>query len=430
MGEHDASTPTQEVDYHRKFQSIHPVISEEEESAILQRTHERLKREHFSNSHRATFSMRFAVAAVALCVFIGGIGYRLWSPSGPSLQATGGWASLQPSMKQGVTKKKDFSLEAGKTGTIARKGLWSLRASGNTHFTMFPSPSKRKEQTFELKRGFVKLAVKPNSMKRFEVRHKDLRVVVRGTKFTVEKEVDWMRVEVQRGKVSVFVKGKEMFLSKRQGARFSLSDHRYERYSLPPEEEQSPEKRLRWLQLREPSVFYRFVMDLSQSQRYPLKKRAQWLDFFVAKVEGHTRWKLVALRALADMKLGGRSELALLNAARLCYRTFQNKHKASCASYFQQYVERYPSGKFFGFALYRLSVLRFSESRPRSQRALSLLQRCRKSCKVIPFMKRAGRLLARAVLEKGGSCQKAKKELLSTDKRGIRWLRKYGCSSP
>ncbi len=342
-----------------------PVLSAKEEQEILNRVEESLMRTLFEASEHEesetakgwrerlfSWQALAVTATAALLIFSATIFYEQMSSS-PSLipmnRSKGFIAEgLIPHRKTQETWK--LRLAKAQEGALEVKGHWKLKATRGTSITL------RRQQghhlDVELLKGHVELAVVPHSMKHLQVSCGDLKVIVKGTIFSVNRGKKWARVEVWRGKVLILQKGQRYFLTAHRGMRFDLQcPQKIHRYPLPNHRFASLERRLQWFaqhpeQLKKEQQFVEDLLALKT------ERNEQNLDGIIAFIEDIIakklhRWQQAQslLLKISEMPISSsRRSYALFKSAQFCLKA--QKQKLRCFQLLKRYTTLYPKGSF------------------------------------------------------------------------------------
>ena len=160
-------------------------------------------------------SLQWALGFASLCLVMG-----WWWTQTPSLEVI---QLTDKSFVQPTKTKRSTLLYENKTRQIQSlkvAGAWEVQTSPQTSVAVHRKDSK---QTYvELQRGYIKVSVDPKKKQRFEVQCRAVKVLVKGTVFSIDSGTSWMRVEVWKGVVAVEHKGQEYMITKGQGIRLGL----------------------------------------------------------------------------------------------------------------------------------------------------------------------------------------------------------------
>ncbi len=233
-------------------------------------------------------------------------------------------------------------------GSVQQGRRWRLKAKRQTQLRVLRQNNRITE--VEMAYGHIDIHVTPKSMEHFSVHCRgDLRVLVRGTVFSVEQRRDWVRVEVRQGKVLVQKGARDFgFLEAGQGQRVDLSSGESQRYPLPPVGV-TPIQKIDWFAQHAPQVLFSFVLDRAEESgisgvaRDGLFRRAQAsLRRLARQPGGKAFWHQAYALLLAEYRMNppdGAAELSLLSAMQLC-RTLFSKG-TPCVRWYRHYLKRY-----------------------------------------------------------------------------------------
>jgi hypothetical protein len=216
-----------------------------------------------------------------------------------------------------------FNNTSTNTGTIAIKGKWSVKTQGHTSFAL--AKKVPGQQDLYLKQGQVNVHVVPNTMKRFAVHANGFTVLVKGTRFTVQRGNTWVRTEVWRGRV-VLRKHNNLQrpITKGQGCR--AEGKVITCYTLPPASHKLPKQRVAWLAKHQPNELVQYTKDLLTSELSSTQSTSilrQSIEHL--RTAAHHKQALTLYLLLANQNVPD-SNQALLDAALLCKN---NKHTDS-----------------------------------------------------------------------------------------------------
>lgn len=313
------------------------------EPIVLERVRMQLHERFFLSSWEYTSApalstrwMRWAPFAVAACAVLIWVASSLFTPS-LTLEYKGTFQGLSKT-KPSPQKPMLLKVASQKKGEVSVPKKWKVVAHSNTSLTFSP-PSTR--QQVRLQRGFIQVYVVPKQMKEFVVRSRDVRVVVKGTRFAVERAASWVRVEVWRGKVEVRVGKDKVFpVGKGQGLRWSWEQQSAASYKLPPKP-QTLGARWRWLAKNKGvKAMAGFLKDMVESQRYSttdkvdhLSDAGNWARLRRSYALAYRlKWKAFRLAPTGE----GR-DLRLFQAARACREAWA-EHTPRCLRLFRLYL--------------------------------------------------------------------------------------------
>lgn len=270
------------------------------------------------------------------------------SPSQPSKQpsSTQKRAAQESTAAQAVSEQHLHTQDA--EGSVRQGHRWRLQAKQQTRLHLLRQNNRSTE--VKMAQGHIHIHVTPKSMEHFAVHcQSDLRVLVRGTVFSVEQRRDWVRVEVVRGKVLI-EQGPRSFglLSAGQGQRIDLSSGQIQRYPLPAVEASSAQK-IDWFAQYAPQALFSFVLDraeepgISASTKDALFRRAQASLRRLAKQPNGKMYRhQVYALLLAEYRMNppdGAAELSLLSAMQVCRTIFLDG--TPCVRWYRHYLKRY-----------------------------------------------------------------------------------------
>lgn len=235
------------------------------------------------------------------------------------------------------------------TGSISEGSRWKI-AVGPTA-TLSILRTGKQQRTVKMKRGFIRVHVTPNQVKKFSVQCKEYQVWVRGTIFSVEKEHNWLRVEVQRGKVVVrgpqFKTGR--VLTKGQGIRLNTQTKKANMYTLPAQLAASSKasmKHFQWLMKISPKRAFEYAVDLVWSHRWSTPQRRTLLERFEKVLFKRKKKEAFLLRIqLARLYKGINAQMHLYTGLKECLKVFPNP-TLRCRPFVQEYIKRFPQGEF------------------------------------------------------------------------------------
>ena len=342
-----------------------PLLAAEQESQILSRVEESLVVE-FRAMHappapswqvqvRTWLSWGMGTIAAAAAVLFFVVQPRQSTP----LLLQGGAAVAKGHSVSGHTVPVE--VKEGKTGVIAESKRWQVKMAQHTRLALVKN--QQNVRTVRLQRGFVKVHVRKGAMKKFVVKSQDVQVIVTGTVFSVEREKNWVRVELFRGSVTVKQKDKETELKPGDGIRIDLKSGRSREYQFSlaspepvarkaaqPSKSQKVKKsgpwaRLRWLSKQKRFMeLHRYAHDLATSRQYSGDKRRNMLSWVVEQEYANQLQGKALQTLLAMARLGGEGqETAYGSAVMTCRRVF-SIDTTQCISLYRGYLKNYPKG--------------------------------------------------------------------------------------
>lgn len=225
-----------------------------------------------------------------------------------------------------------FEGKATTPGRISYQNKWSLSTQGNTSFIL--SKSSPDKQELYLNKGHVNVHVTPKTMKHFAIHANGFAILVKGTRFNVQRGKKWVRTEVWKGKVLLRKnKALQRSITKGQGCR--AKHDTITCYTLPPYNKRKPSKRILWLATHQPDQLVTYAKDMltsSLSKRKSIRLLRQSIEHLQAQQFNQQALTLYLL--LANQKVTD-SNQALLDAALLCKRT-KRADSTTCQSILQQ----------------------------------------------------------------------------------------------
>ncbi|MCB9640580.1 MAG: FecR domain-containing protein [Myxococcales bacterium] len=227
-------------------------------------------------------------------------------------------------------------------GELADPQGWSLKAQSQATLHLRRA---RKKATLRLDHGAVTFWVTPGSMKQFEVSCKNkLRVVVKGTIFSVWQQHASLRVEVYRGHV-VLKQGNHglLHLYKEQGVRIDkAAPSRWKTYRVAPKP-QGWLSKIEWMALHQPAHLFDYAQDIERDSSIPLEQRLQSLELASHALTGAKRWKeafLLWFRLANAQKQGYNAQTAWFQAAQSC--RLSQTQRATCIRLYRLFLKRFP----------------------------------------------------------------------------------------
>jgi hypothetical protein len=251
---------------------------------------------------------------------------------------------------------------------------------------------------------------------------------VRGTRFSVHREANWLRVETASGKVGLSPIASdassqdhalEEIIPKGRGVRISIDTKNRTSYPLPPPSKLEPLQRLRWMSKHQPDLLLRYTLDLSEHTLYAPEQRAEWLRWVAEQMRKKQDLNAVSqlLYAIFERNLAGsESDLELFNAAQICREALDPTNRR-CLYYYRTYLQRFPQGSWREYSLYWLALGTYSSAqkhqslKPQQPSVLNngieLLQQYLKLYPQGYNIHTVRHLLARDALERGQGCAAA-----------------------
>lgn len=396
-------------------------LSEEQETALLQRVEDQLLVEFRQNAAPRTSPLwKWLLGTMGAGVAVAAALMLVWSPpQAPPLQMQGAFQAQQVNPRSTPRTWRHFQAPKTRKGTLTSPKQWTMKVAGGTQLQL-QQPNSRFSHV-RLQKGHVDVHVIPRSMKQFTVRAAGVQVLVKGTRFTVERHPKWVRVEVWRGLVGVKTRGGKGFdLPRAEGVQITLASGRWRRYKLPPATHRSPSRRLQWLADNDAGAIQGYLHYLRSSTRYSnseltevLQQAADWAKQ-KKKYAFAYRWRWEVVR------LGGDdSESALVDAADYCVRARQNQRQ--CLSLYRLYFRTWGKRKspLFLNALWNLRGATSIEVATR----IALLHKAQKTLHST-HRQAMLRTLARLHLQSGVSCTNLSKKTALPSKAD-RWLQKH-----
>ncbi len=343
-----------------------------QEDAILRRVKKKLDQQFFtpvSIQLRLRHWTLLATTGAALALLLVFFWKPLQKQSHP-IQTRGGIVRLTSKTSTPKSDEFSFQVPADKQGKIGVSNRWKLQAEGKTQLTISPPSDKQK---VKLHWGFVKFHIIPFRMKSFVVQVKQLRITVHGTKFTVERTKNWLRLEVWRGKVSLSgATQTRQYLLPRQGIRVDFSSGEVQRYDMPPQQQSQPHQRWQWMERRKQTkLLLQYLSDISQSRRYSRGERQNWMEAAASWTRRHHhfvasykfRWQAYLLASKKEDR-----DQRLFQAAQACRKAYSivSKH---CAELYQKYLTNHSSlnPTYKAFSHYWSTVHRVTQAASEAQ---------------------------------------------------------------
>lgn len=397
---------------HKFPHALDPTTEEE----ILRRVRPRVLEGYVDPSPRSFWPWALASSAVAACALL--LWWGIPHQRAPHYQYKG----LQVVSHAKTNATRWLHTKHGAQGRIVAAKRWSLVAQGNTRIGVRRGQKRRQE--IDLLRGFVNIHVHPHTMKRFALHAQGFRVEVKGTKFTVERRKGWLQVEVWRGKVVLHTpKGTQTPVNSRRGCRVNIAQHKLRCYPLPPDTHRTPRKRIQWLGRHHPSQLLAYAVALASNPRVSANKRASLLREVTDVLHKARRWRaaIESYKLLAQQKAAD-SNQALLDAALLCRKTLSHTPQL-CQSIFLQCLRQCRDKLWREQSLGLLAVSRFQQAKSKGlkARAIHTIHRYLRTYPKGSWQTNLRRLLVRHAIQRGQSCQRARK-LLAPQDRGEAWF--------
>lgn len=223
---------------------------------------------------------------------------------------------------------------------------WSLRSQAKSQLLVIRRAGRR--SLIRLKRGAIRVHVRPGSMRRFVVAcHDQLQVVVQGTRFLVWQSASGVRVEVTRGHV-MLRRGERVLLHlyKGQGAYIKKREESLQTYQVSSaSKHQDWLKKIEWLAKHQPAHLFAYAEELASGSVLTPKVRLQVLETAAHALQGSRRWSEARRLWERVYKLrpkGLEAQTSLFQAAESCRRSRATKR--SCARLYRRWLTRFPQG--------------------------------------------------------------------------------------
>lgn len=218
------------------------------------------------------FSLRLATACALVLLTAGG---GWWMTQGQVSPAVLLQEGMKPSARVAQKKWKHWQAPSSTSGMMKVAGHWEVEATAKSALSL--STPSRTHQQLLLRHGRVNVHVVPGQMKLFSVRAAGVRVIVKGTRFSVEKTKAWVRVEVTRGRVMAHHPSLDgQAVSAGQGCRFSLPKGARHCYSIP-KQKQAIFARVKWFSQHQPSETMLYLRDMLSHPQLSLAQRKRLL---------------------------------------------------------------------------------------------------------------------------------------------------------
>ncbi|TNE44735.1 MAG: hypothetical protein EP343_29165 [Deltaproteobacteria bacterium] len=321
-----------------------------DEDHVLERVRFHLHDQYFSgeeafSTSRAPFWMSWqwgaGLAAAAVCAVVVWMGTM--PGTAPLKMEYKGAIQKLASAKSSPQQPTKLSVSSQEKGEVSVPNKWQVVAQSDTSLTFSPASS---QQHVKLHKGYIGVHVVPKQMKSFVVQVKNVNVVVKGTRFSVERTPQWLRVEVWRGRVEVQTAQDSRYsLPKGKGLRWSWKSMRAVEYDLPPKKS-SLGSRWRWV-ARNQGVqsMVAYLDDMVESRRFSKLDKAEHLMDAAnwARRKGALRTALnLKWRAYQLVPRGEGSDLRLFQAISSCQEALA-AHAPRCASMMSTFQKAYPS---------------------------------------------------------------------------------------
>jgi hypothetical protein len=297
---------------------------DEEQQAILR------VREKVMNMHKQKHSAKASVP----WGWVGGLGTAVAGAAAVFfvMQTPPPAPIFSPTAQVQKHSPKEFSVQATTSSTIKSKH-WQANTQGNTKVAIRQDSTKRVR--LALQHGFLQNNVTPNTMRSYVVQAREIKVIVKGTRFTVEQRPKWIRVEVSKGVVQVVRHQTRFTITAGRGMRFG-QDATIQSYSFSLPRPPCKTNDIACFKLRKkefkmgsPELYAQYLLDLATSDRLPRSTRGEWLESFANTAYFQKKYTKSYTAAKAAAALAqNKSDRAnrLIRQIRACKRLQWNKH--------------------------------------------------------------------------------------------------------
>jgi hypothetical protein len=309
------------------------------ERAILENVQHALQQDTSPSTNKTGQTWQWTWATIPAALAIAAIAWFQMPPS-----------TTAPSTRRHITPPKprlaQLTVPKGQTKQIGTPRHWKATASSGTHLQWLQNDRKR--VALKLHTGQLKFNVTPGTMKSLTVAWKGkTRVEVKGTLFTVQQHKDWLRVEVQRGKVAITHPTRPtFFLTKGQGARLPLSG-KPTQYKAPTTVLSGIQKRFKWFRTHSPKAMCQVILDWRHTPGpTPKQKNTQMEAFAYQLIDPAPLCSFRLWESLYSLHMTPEStQTALEGAANLCgSRKLPTSTAKRCVQLYKTYLTRYPKG--------------------------------------------------------------------------------------
>ncbi len=371
-----------------------PPVQAKEQALLRVRSHvmKHFETQHQAPSHLTTVEPEFdasftpvvwkwlAVASTATaCLLLLLLTTQQQSvPSTWPVMETRGYAQLEwdKSAQQPIL---NVTTPPNHNASVAARDRWSMRLQGGTHLAI--KRTAEKELNVHLHKGLIQTHVVPGIQQQFVVHcRQQVKVVVKGTRFSVRVGTEWIRVEVSKGKVQVQIRNQPTIsLEQGKALRLQLGTLQRQTYSVPVSEQPSSEELFRQLAHDNPKQLLQLAGDVVNQKEWAKHKRRETLEAMAHLLDGQKKYAAASSvwLLLFKMKASGiEGQTSLFHAAQSC-RHAQPK-SPRCKGLYHRWLRTFPQGlpHFHEECLYWfIRLLRqTNQASPTLQRALQSYQ--------------------------------------------------------
>lgn len=248
-------------------------------------------------------------------------------------------------MKSAKRTTLNVKTPPNQTARVANNNHWSMQLQGGTQLEI--NQQSRTKTDVRLRKGFVQTHVVPGIQQKFVIHcPEQVKVVVKGTRFSVRLGETWIRVEVAQGTVQVLRKNQpSMTLSQGKAIRLQLDSLHQQTYSVPVTRRPNSESLFHHLANKHPKQLLRVADDLLTQKEWAKHKRRETLESIAHLLDGRKKYSQASSVWLLiyNMKTTGiEGQTSLFHAAQSCRKTRQ--HPSHCKTINHRWLQQFPKG--------------------------------------------------------------------------------------